>query len=313
MTRTEIFAAALYVIACFAACSTDSSDGAGSAGSGGKAQGGSGGKAGSSGGSSGAPGGKAGSAGTSGSGGNGNDSGGEGGDAAGGGANDYSPCPAAGTPCAIMPLGDSITDGYSNSIGGGYRPELFHLALADSKSITFVGSGSNGPDMVDGVPFPKEHEGHSGYTIEDGCGRSGISEIIVDRIGTYHPNIVTLMIGTNDVDTNCNLDTADTRLATLFDKILDADDTLLLVVAQIVPTTDDPENVTVQTFNAKIPPLVEARANVGKHIVSVDMYGAFTANANYKTDFMADKLHPKDAGFNAMADTWYAAIGSLLK
>src|SRR5436190_12856238 len=41
----------------------------------------------------------------------------------------YDPCPAAGTPCAVMPLGDSITEGAGSS-GGGYRPPLFHLALA---------------------------------------------------------------------------------------------------------------------------------------------------------------------------------------
>jgi lysophospholipase L1-like esterase len=230
-----------------------------------------------------------------------------------GAANAYSPCPPKGTECAIMPLGDSITDGYTNSIGGGYRPQLFHLALAASKTITFVGSASNGPDTVDGVPFPKAHEGHSGWTIENGCGRSGIAEIVVDTLGTYTPHIVTLMIGTNDVDTSCNLSTAGTRLADLFDSILATDPKLLLVVAQIVPTTDDTENTKVQAFNALIPPLVKTRADAGKHIVTVDMYGAFTANASYKTEYMSDKLHPKDAGFNKMAETWYAAIGTLLK
>ena len=69
----------------------------------------------------------------------------------------------------------------------------------------------------------------------------------------------------------------------------------------------------VQTFNAAIPALVKTRADGGKHIVMVDMYGGFTSNASYKTDYMADKLHPKDAGYAKMADVWYAAIGSLLR
>jgi len=77
----------------------------------------------------------------------------------------YNPCPPAGTPCAVMPLGDSITDGAGSS-GGGYRVPLFHLVSQDQKTITFVGSGQNGPAMVDGKAFPQHHEGHSGYTIE---------------------------------------------------------------------------------------------------------------------------------------------------
>src|SRR4051812_346982 len=44
----------------------------------------------------------------------------------------YAPCPPKGRACAIMPLGDSITEGYRSS-GGGYRPPLFHLALQDGK------------------------------------------------------------------------------------------------------------------------------------------------------------------------------------
>src|SRR3984957_14972056 len=47
-------------------------------------------------------------------------------DAALGDAGAYQPCPPAGTPCAIMPLGDSITDGTAgSSIGGGYRGSPF--------------------------------------------------------------------------------------------------------------------------------------------------------------------------------------------
>jgi lysophospholipase L1-like esterase len=43
------------------------------------------------------------------------------------------------------------------------------------------------------------------------------------------------------------------------------------------------------------------------------MYGAFVANPNFSTVLLADKLHPTAAGFGVMADTWYAAIGPLLR
>jgi lysophospholipase L1-like esterase len=61
-----------------------------------------------------------------------------------------------------------------------------------------------------------------------------------------------------------------------------------------------------------IPGLVKTRADAGKHVKIVDMYGAFTANPNYSTAYLANQLHPNDTGYAVMADTWYAAIGSLL-
>jgi lysophospholipase L1-like esterase len=217
-----------------------------------------------------------------------------------------------------MPLGDSITDGAGSSTGASYRLELFRLALKNNKKIVFVGSHQSGPDMVDNVPFPKDQEGHSGWTIDDGGGRMGLYPKIADWLPNAMPDkalphIVTLMIGTNDVDLNLELNNAMNRLGLLLDRIIMYAPNALVVVAQIVPTTDDGENQRVQTYNGGIPMLVKTRADAGKHITMVDMYGAFTKNANYKTEYMNDKLHPKDPGYVVMANTWYDKIGSVLK
>jgi lysophospholipase L1-like esterase len=225
----------------------------------------------------------------------------------------YNPCPPVGSACRIMPLGDSITYGHESSTGGGYRVPLFQTAINAKQNITFVGSQVSGPAMVAGTPFPQNNEGHSGYTIDTGGGRQGILPLTPGAIKTYKPHIVTLMIGTNDVDIQLDLANAPTRLATLIDAILGADPNLLLVVAQITPTQTDSENVRVMAYNAAIPAIVSARARQGKHILLVDMYGALTANANYKTAYLANNLHPNDAGFVVMASVWYAAIGSLFR
>jgi lysophospholipase L1-like esterase len=230
----------------------------------------------------------------------------------------YDPCPPAGTACAIMPLGDSITDGTAgSSIGGGYRVSLFHRAHTDGKTITFVGSLSDGPATVDGIPFPPHHEGHSGYVIGGGSGPlsflPGIAPLVVDAIDSAHPNIVTLMIGTNDMNDGDDVPDAPARLAALIDSITGTDPTLLLVVAQITPSQTDTLNTTIQAYNATIPALVQARATAGKHVAIVDMYDAFTADADYKTAELSDNLHPNDAGYAVMAGVWYEKIGALLR
>src|SRR6185437_15339021 len=101
-------------------------------------------------------------------------------------------------------------------------------------------SQTSGPSMVDGAAFPQANEGHAGYTIDDdpADGRMGIQPLAKSAIQTYHPHIVTLMIGTNDVDVQVDLANAPARLGTLLDTILAADPKLLLVVAQITPTQD---------------------------------------------------------------------------
>ena len=287
------------------------SSGSGSSGAG-SSSGGStaGGAAGQPGGSGASGGGAAGSAGAGGAGGAGAGAGGGGAGGTGGQAA-YNPCPTNGDPCRVMPLGDSITDlgGIENS---AYRLPLFRLALMNDKNLTFVGSHESGPQMVDGVPFPRSQEGHSGWTIADGMGRDGLYDMIQGWLMATPPDIITLMIGTNDIDINFDRPNAPMRLGLLLDRIAMYAPNALTVVAQMVPTTQDDQNVYVQAFNAEIPAVVKQRADAGKHMITVDMYGAFTKNANYKTELMGDKLHPKQAGLEVMAQVWYDAIGPLL-
>ncbi len=224
-----------------------------------------------------------------------------------------SPCPTDGTPCKIMPMGDSITGGIGSLLGGGYRDPLFRTARTNKKNITFVGSFVSGPATVDGVPFPRNHLAVGGYTIDPIAGHAGISMYVPDRLILFKPHIITLMIGTNDLtDTTLDLPNAPKRLAGLLDKIFAALPDVVLVVAQVVASRDDVNNVRVRAFNAAIPALVQARAAAGRRILMVDMYSAFVANAAYKSAYLSDNLHPTDAGYAKMSDIWYAAIGNLL-
>lgn len=224
------------------------------------------------------------------------------------GGTSFDPCPL-GKPCAVMPFGDSITAGSGSSGGGGYRVELFAQTVEAGKSLTFVGSQSSGPDTVGGVPFPKHNEGYPGYTID---GKMGILPLAATALHAGKPNIVLLMIGTNDVNGYVDLANAPARLGNLIDTVVDTDPNLLLVVAKIVPTTDDAENGRIQPYNDAIPAVVAARVTAGKHVILVDMYSAFTANAGYKTEDMFNFIHPNDAGYVVMGDVWFAAIQSYL-
>src|SRR5512133_687227 len=183
----------------------------------------------------------------------------------------YVPCAAS--PCKVLPLGDSITHGLQSSDGGGYRSQLFKLVVAAKQTLTFLGSQSAGPANVSGETFPKNHEGYDGYTIESGFstyGTAGISSRIPSPAFSTIPDIVLLHIGTNDItSTGSASATAATRLDGLLGKIVAAAPKALIVVAQITPVNWT--SADLDTYNSKIPGLVQARASQGQHIISVDM------------------------------------------
>jgi len=230
------------------------------------------------------------------------------------GGGGYMPCPTtAGTACAVLPLGDSITEGYmASGANGGYRVELFRQAVLAGKNLTFVGTVMNGPTTVENKTFPRRHEGHGGYTIAGG-GQGALAGSITDNaISMYHPHIVLLMVGTNDINGNINVSSAPTRLGQLIDEIIADAPAALVVVASVIPIRDDGNNQRIPSFNAAIPGLVNTRAAAGKHVVYLDNYAAFIKDSSWKTSLMGDNLHPNTAGYAVLGRAFYGAISAAL-
>lgn len=224
-----------------------------------------------------------------------------------GGTPAYNPCPTDGTPCKILPFGDSITRGAKSSDDGGYRKPLYQLILAANQKATFTGSQAHGPAQVSGQPFPRKHEGRAGWTIDPGYNMisssySGISKLVPSPALDAAPNIILLMIGTNDLFARDTANMA-TRLEVLLDKVAGNAPDALIVLAKITPLGHDDPNLTA--YNAKLPAIVQSHAAKGQHIVGVDM-------SKLPTSELADGTHPNDRGYAYMADVWYAAIKDLL-
>jgi lysophospholipase L1-like esterase len=190
----------------------------------------------------------------------------------------------------VMPLGDSITDGFN--VPGGYRIDLWQRLVAAGRTIDFVGSQTNGPGSLG----DRNHEGHSGWTIAQ------IDANIVNWLRTYTPRTILLHIGTNDMY-GSDPAGAPARLSTLLDRITTTAPNADLFVATIVPISFADQ--TVRTFNAQIPGIVQSKVNAGKRVHLVDMYRALT------TADLADGVHPNAGGYSKMATTWYDALQSV--
>jgi lysophospholipase L1-like esterase len=186
----------------------------------------------------------------------------------------------------IMPLGDSITYGVGSTDGAGYRARLERRLIAAGFRVDFVGSRDAGPPDMDG-----DNEGHSGWTISRMARK-------VDRwLAAYRPDVVLLHIGTNDVRLNGYRNGAAKRLGVLLNRIRRDRPAALILVARIVGSRQSGLQRWINAYNRNVWRMVAARDDPLLHLVD-------------QAAVRAPWLHPNDAGYAAMADTWFTALSA---
>jgi len=213
------------------------------------------------------------------------------------------------SPVKVMPLGDSITDGYA--FPGGYRTELWRkLVQTDQNNIDIVGSLANGPATLG----DKDNEGHSGYCIDGLCwgdANATIRPHIAAWLTTAKPDVILLHIGTNDLGTGSTGAATAGRLDTLINTIYTSLPNTKLVVAQLIPMYTNNNSILPAevTYNDAIPGIVSKYRSQGRNIQIVDMRHVISREAG---DYN-DGWHPNQQGYNKMAAAWYPVVTSLYK
>ena len=193
---------------------------------------------------------------------------------------------AGGTELRILPLGDSITDGFQSTDRNGYRLPLLN-DLAGSK-VLFIGSHRSG-DMQN-----NQNEGHSGAVISEIQGHASLS--LKDR-----PNVVLIHAGTNYMGSDALYSTAPGRYASLIDTVIDACPDATILVAQIVHSGFDKIDARIQTFNSQVPAIVADRTTKHKSIAVVYFSSVGPSN-------LQDRIHPNDGRYKKIGDIWFRAI-----
>jgi len=143
----------------------------------------------------------------------------------------------------IMTIGDSITFGLAET--GGYRKYLnYFLKEKGYTNVDFV--GPEGDEVAnftyngEVVTYDDNHAGYSGFTImqqpDSWSDDSGLYEKLIskDAIKKYQPDIVLLIIGTNDMTANRSMEDCEKDLHTLLDYILgDLPSTSMIFIGSI--------------------------------------------------------------------------------
>ena len=211
----------------------------------------------------------------------------------------------------IMPLGDSITYGYTKFLNGtvdpdpaGYRQELWVDLNNSGYNVDFVGSLSSG-DSKSPPYFDTDHEGHGGRTA------SWINSQLNGYLNTSAPDIVLYHIGTNSLYDDDVIQAAlDANESLRIIYAYDPDVTVFL--AKIILTTDSAQNNRTRSYNLLLEEHAGYWSDNGYSIVVVDMETALTPAVYPEGDFISDGLHPNANGYAKMADVWYNGLSSFV-
>lgn len=210
----------------------------------------------------------------------------------------------------IMPLGDSITEGYIDGTIDpdervGYRKQLYTDLIDQDYDVNFVGSLPFTPPADPG--FDCEHEGHAGI----------MANLIASDVYSYlvdHPaDIVLLHIGTNDINVGDDAAGVRDEIILILNEIdryeLDYSTEVMVILALIINRDDapSPESTRITALNGLLQSLVNNRTTIGDQIRAADHENAL----NYIDD-MANTLHPNMTGYHKMADVWFDSLVQIL-
>ncbi len=210
------------------------------------------------------------------------------------------------TVVRIMPVGDSITDGSSYSSpgnggpGGGYRRPLWLSLTNAGYNVDYVGLLTINP--ATDVPMPTHHEGHSGWKIDQ------IYSNMVNAVfgNTEDPDVLLIMIGTNDFGGGYDVNNATNRINQLIGLVTTRWPYCKVIVASLT-RRGAPYEANIQTnFNNSLPGIVSNYQAVGKQVYFTDMHSAVPLS-----DF-PDSLHPNTNGYVKMATNWFPAITNVI-
>ncbi|MCA9212244.1 MAG: tandem-95 repeat protein, partial [Planctomycetales bacterium] len=200
----------------------------------------------------------------------------------------------------ISPTGDSITqaDIYHQS----YRRPLWFKLQTGGYDVDFVGSqqlNHNGPNPYS--DFDLDHEGWWGLRAP------GVGNRLITGLQLYTPDVVLLHIGHNDLRIDDVLENTLNSTAKLIAQYRADNPNVVILLAQLIPSTKSPRDVRIPPYNALIPGFAASQTTLASPVIVVDHFTGYDGAAdNY------DGVHPNSTtGEYKMAQAWYDALVDL--
>ena len=192
----------------------------------------------------------------------------------------------------IMPLGDSITSGFNSSPGWGYRGPLWNKFYERGLGIDYVGRYRDGPSSF----LDRDHQGGLGQTAD------GLISLAPDLMKRYKPDIVLLMIGSNDIsETGDSPAQLHGEMRQLLDKIAANRPSAKIFVSTLTPlASDQPGSNLIPAANREIKAAVAEAARKGRNVELVQ--------PKLSLSDLVDGVHLDAGGHAKLAQAWYTAV-----
>ncbi|KAI0870242.1 carbohydrate esterase family 3 protein [Hypoxylon argillaceum] len=192
----------------------------------------------------------------------------------------------------ILPLGASITYGYTSNDGNGYRKFLRDMIVDYGNPVNMVGSRRNGT-MED-----NDVEGWPGDIIDQVHAKAKVA------LPKYKPNLVLINAGTNDCSGNVDLANAGKRMSSMLDDVYTGSPRATVILSTLLVRSNASNQTCVLNVNSQFKTVAAAQRAKGRRLVLVDMQPP----AGPTTAQLVDGTHPTEAGYAKMATIWFNGI-----
>lgn len=229
----------------------------------------------------------------------------------------------AATPLRIMPVGDSITVGYTDNpvwatpFTFGYRDTLYARLTDAGYNIQYVGASAEPWNNLYGTPIPPttgsldlrtinqdHHRGYGGWNVDT------VAPLMKSWLNTDNPDVVLLMLGINNIGqgSSGNPTVVENSLDNLVNTIVTTKTNARLIVGQTISYATYTDSIV--QYNRYIrDTLVPYWAGQGKHVTTVDLYSCMLTNSQIDPILFSNGInHPGDIAYDRMADAWFRGI-----
>lgn len=209
----------------------------------------------------------------------------------------------------IMPFGDSVTsDGSSPE--SSYRYWLWTYMQQAGFNAVFTGSQYG---VSDGTPansnFDQRHEGHPGWTTQDGLDNIG-------WIAAESPDIVLLDLGSNDVEQGMDLKTTTANLEQIIEAFRNVNPNVIIIISDPAPwvvntgnrQSDHQEKSQMSKLKGAVNRAFKAEKRAGANIIKVNQWSGFNARRDTK-----DGMHPNVQGEQKIARKYFRALQRIFR
>jgi lysophospholipase L1-like esterase len=204
----------------------------------------------------------------------------------------------------IMAVGDSLTRGTGSIASGGYRGPLDNLFNGAGENVDFVG------DFTAGTIADRQHQGVSGLTSTELLAGRSAGGVNVDLVGAMQrnaPDVVLLMIGTNDVLRETNAaSTVPGEIVSIVNKIHSVNPEAHVLVGNLTPLSPATE------FGAGVVGVRAAtNAGISQAVLGLEAQGhavSLVDTSSLTQADLIDGVHLTPGGYQKLASIWFDAV-----